>query len=91
MVKTYNTHPRGYLDVLTCLPAGASVGGELPFGLVSSWPGDTPGVEARADGLAHFVAGQAGAHGPQEEFVIVERVHAITGERIARWALGVEN
>jgi hypothetical protein len=63
-------------DISTCSPACQRA---------RTWAGSC------RHGLAHFVAGQAGAHGPQEEFVIVERVHAITGERIARWALGVEN
>jgi hypothetical protein len=50
----------------------------LLVGFVGGLPGDAPRVEAGADGLAHFVAGQAGAHGPEEEFVIVERGHNIT-------------
>jgi hypothetical protein len=45
---------------------------------------------AGADGLAHFVAGHTGAYGPEEEFVIVERIHGITVGRITSWALGVE-
>ena len=40
--------------------------------LVGALPGDATGVQALTDGMAHFVAGQAGAHDPEEEFVTVE-------------------
>jgi hypothetical protein len=40
------------------------------------------GTRATADSLAHLGAGQAGPHGPEEEFVIVERIHGITGGRL---------
>jgi hypothetical protein len=32
-----------------------------------------------APGIAHLIAGQTSTHGQEEEFVIVERVHGITG------------
>jgi hypothetical protein len=54
----------------------------LGLRLVGALPGDMPGVQALTAALAHFAAGQAGPHGPEEEFVIVERVHGITGERV---------
>jgi len=37
-------------------------------------------VLAAPDRLAHLGAGQAGPHGPEEEFVIVERGRSITWE-----------
>jgi hypothetical protein len=62
----------------------------LPYGFLSGWPGDAPGIETRADGLAHFGTDQACAHGPQQEFVIIERDHGIAVGGNTRWALGVE-
>ena len=38
--------------------------------------------QATAHSLANFVARQAGTHGPEEEFVVVERVHNITVGRV---------
>ncbi len=67
----------------------------ITFGSLASWAHGVekgqiqieatlaPGVQALTDGLAHFVARQAGPHGPEEEFVIVERVHGnITRRRV---------
>ena len=57
------------------LQAALAVGGRL----VGARPGQVAGIQATADRLAHFVARQAGPHGPEEEFVIVEWVHGVTG------------
>ena len=53
----------------------------------SPWPEQTPGIKAGADGLARFIAGQAGAFGPQQECVIVERVHSISVGSVTRWEI----
>ena len=45
-------------------------------------PREVAGVQTTAHRLTHFVAGQAGSHGPEEEFVIVKRVHGLTGGRV---------
>jgi hypothetical protein len=47
----------------------------LSFDFVEGLSGDAPGVEAGANGSAYLVTGQAGAHGSQEEFVIVGWVY----------------
>ena len=44
------------------------------------------GVQAAPGALAHLGTGQAGLHGLEEEFVIVERVHVVTGGREIGWA-----
>jgi hypothetical protein len=47
----------------------------LRLGLVGCLPGEVSGVQTTAHGLAHFVAGEPGTQGAEEEFVIVERIH----------------
>ena len=54
-------------------------------GFIEGLPGDGAFLQPALHRLAHFVAGQAGPHGPEEEFVIVERGHGITG-RTTSWA-----
>ena len=43
------------------------------------------GIQAAPDSLAHLGKGEAGPRGPELEFVIVERVHDITGGSVASW------
>jgi hypothetical protein len=47
-------------------------------------------VQATAPGLAHFLTRQAGPHGPEEEFVIVEMVQGVTIGNVTSWSHGVE-
>jgi hypothetical protein len=59
-----------------------AVGGRL----AGARPGQVAGVQATPDRPTHLGAGQAGSHRPEEEFVIVERVHNGTGGRQMGWA-----
>jgi hypothetical protein len=64
----------------------------LGIRLVGALPGDAPGVQAAAHRLAHLVAGEAGTHGPEEEFVIIEWVHSKTVGRVTNGGqAGVES
>ena len=63
------------------LQAVLAVGGRL----VGARPGQVAGVQATPDRMAHLGAGQAGPHGPEEEFVIVVGVHSVTGGTVTSW------
>ena len=51
-------------------------------GFIEGLPQDGAFLQPVSHRLAHFVGGEAGTHGPWEEFVIVERVHGIAGGKV---------
>jgi hypothetical protein len=65
----------GQVLVLEVVADGIEAILALGISLRGALPGDAVSVQATSHRLAHFAARQAGTHGPEEEFVIVERVH----------------